>query len=96
MICEVHPRSRGEYPAECLEKWAVQGSPPLTRGIPTGQEAELRSARFTPAHAGNTLDDNFHVTPSWVHPRSRGEYDNRVKEVFSNEGSPPLTRGIHV
>ena len=51
---KVHPRSRGEYHKKVIKTKDSQGSPPLTRGIPSIAEKHLAIARFTPAHAGNT------------------------------------------
>ena len=51
---EVHPRSRGEYYVNPLYIEAIQGSPPLTRGILQTVPMKRFRLRFTPAHAGNT------------------------------------------
>ena len=53
------------------------------------------SARFTPAHAGNTESVPAMFLQAQVHPRSRGEYILEGKYFCSRIGSPPLTRGIH-
>ena len=73
----------------------VYGSPPLTRGIPVMPLIGARSPGFTPAHAGNTLSYPQTLLPCQVHPRSRGEYSCWWHFLFYNQGSPPLTRGIH-
>ena len=50
------------------------GSPPLTRGILSGDAGAGLSDRITPAYAGNT-DIQCTGNPSqWDHPRLRGEY----------------------
>ena len=54
----VHPRSRGEYVSAIVDTFAIPGSPPLTRGILTGNTNKNDPGRFTPAHAGNT---NFFI-----------------------------------
>ena len=71
-----------------------QGSPPLTRGIPVFFSLGLDLTRFTPAHAGNTAKASLVKSLSWVHPRSRGEYDLLSCPFLRPSGSPPLTRGI--
>ena len=95
LLLQVHPRSRGEYSACLTSCHAFIGSPPLTRGIQTGENFEYTSSRFTPAHAGNTRLYFLKSCLPEVHPRSRGEY--YLEEGKSNQGlgSPPLTRGIH-
>ena len=52
--------------------------------------------RFTPAHAGNTFWKIHYAHLTRVHPRSRGEYINCTAFRNTAEGSPPLTRGIHL
>ena len=92
---KVHPRSRGEYEKEDLEKSGGAGSPPLTRGILKKMCADLGTERFTPAHAGNTIRHILKRKITGVHPRSRGEYLPLWQHRPSSLGSPPLTRGIH-
>ena len=96
LTIEVHPRSRGEYLRTQGSFSAVQGSPPLTRGIHDIFVSALLISRFTPAHAGNTRMQRFPHILSWVHPRSRGEYDLFYDRCDHGKGSPPLTRGIHL
>ena len=72
----------------------MEGSPPLTRGIHSYMAGICYRVRFTPAHAGNTLHSSIHSVPSWVHPRSRGEYVIPARLAIRMIGSPPLTRGI--
>ena len=74
LLLQVHPRSRGEYSACLTSCHAFIGSPPLTRGIQTGENFEYTSSRFTPAHAGNTRLFFLKSCLPEVHPRSRGEY----------------------
>ena len=70
------------------------GSPPLTRGIHRDDLQALLQAGFTPAHAGNTESVPAMFLQAQVHPRSRGEYQQkRIKKAVCS-GSPPLTRGI--
>ena len=91
----VHPRSRGEYGIQHRDFRTTQGSPPLTRGILLFLFALLIELRFTPAHAGNTIEYGIETIIEEVHPRSRGEYLIALVRIRMPEGSPPLTRGIH-
>ena len=91
-----HPRLRGEYEGELEDLVDEQGSPPLTRGIlclVTGLKVALR---ITPAYAGNTRRRECQRVMWWDHPRLRGEYRCREKVTLTQEGSPPLTRGIPI
>ena len=91
---EVHPRSRGEYLQNPNHLYKCLGSPALTLGILTGVKEKYPAARFTPAHAGNTILHSSIDISKRVHPRSRGEYSVPPIEEMSKPGSPPLTRGI--
>ena len=93
-IVKVHPRSRGEYVPVLLLQYLHQGSPPLTRGILGPILGTVGSARFTPAHAGNTQRYLPCLVRLKVHPRSRGEYQLLLFHLGIIIGSPPLTRGI--
>ena len=90
----VHPRSRGEYFIAEKPSVAMEGSPPLTRGIHSYMAGICYRVRFTPAHAGNTCVHNRTIGRRWVHPRSRREYTRSLTRADLAEGSPPLTRGI--
>ena len=92
---QVHPRSRGEYDSKLRIIAAIEGSPPLTRGILQRFCDYFGLTRFTPAHAGNTASIVLPDDPDQVHPRSRGEYFLTVTGRELKWGSPPLTRGIH-
>ena len=70
------------------------GSPPLTRGIHLARYVHQYDTRFTPAHAGNTEQQQPPIMGGWVHPRSRGEYFRNRMATWNSGGSPPLTRGI--
>ena len=93
-LCQVHPRSRGEYDGVITSIGLNLGSPPLTRGILGSTVSSTSSMRFTPAHAGNTLLWRCSYLCRWVHPRSRGEYSFLRLQDMVHGGSPPLTRGI--
>ena len=51
--------------------------------------------RIIPALAGNTADRVGRPRCAGDHPRSRGEYEERVREAMRHYGSSPLSRGIH-
>ena len=70
----VHPRSRGEHRSCWLVAIPDDGSSPLARGTRGGHELVEAVARFIPARAGNTDMIAGCVTPTSVHPRSRGEH----------------------
>ena len=73
-----------------------KGSPPLTRGIHIGLADENKIVGITPAYAGNTRRRECQRVMWWDHPRLRGEYRCREKVTLTQEGSPPLTRGIPI
>ena len=79
--------ARNTHPAS-TDRCVGIGSPPLTRGI-----------RFPPADtapaAGNTRRTRSLRPAGRDHPRSRGEYVIVDEQSVPEEGSPPLTRGIH-
>ena len=50
----VHPRSRGEHPADATRDFLAPGSSPLTRGTRIAGPYQDPPERFIPAHAGNT------------------------------------------
>ena len=89
-----HPRLRGEYHGLYPFVLDTLGSPPLTRGIPRHAEKVQFFAGITPAYAGNTRRRECQRVMWWDHPRLRGEYRCREKVTLTQEGSPPLTRGI--
>ena len=90
---EVHPRSRGEYLQNPNHLYKCLGSPPLTRGILTGVKEKYPAARFTPAHAGNTILHSSIDISKRVHPRSRGEYATITKPMQRAKGFTPAHAG---
>ena len=90
---QAHPRSRGEnfvgWPAlACL--W---GSSPLTRGKHEHARELGVLVGLIPAHAGKTTRPVTPASPSWAHPRSRGENSGGRMSPRTGKGSSPLTRG---
>ena len=90
----VHPRIRGEYKGVRGVPLTLPGSPPHTRGILKPPFADLESAGFTPAYAGNTRNAHDCQNHQEVHPRIRGEYTGGRAVLSMRQGSPPHTRGI--
>ena len=90
-----HPRLRGEYGSRSSRPRRMEGSPPLTRGIHGPERVFAKICGITPAYAGNTPERlrSFHGHRD--HPRLRGEYIHTDADGAPEEGSPPLTRGIH-
>ena len=68
-----HPRSRGENRSMAVAFSASSGSSPLTRGKPARCHHRPRHIGLIPAHAGKTTRPATPASPSWAHPRSRGE-----------------------
>ena len=89
----VHPRARGEH----LEPlgWTCDhpGSSPRTRGTHISNIRSSSSARFIPAHAGNTGWVDAKGIGFAVHPRARGEHVSRASFDPVLTGSSPRTRG---
>ena len=92
-MAAVHPRSRGEHPASATTSLAGAGSSPLARGTRRGRPRRHPPTRFIPARAGNTWPGSGRATSSTVHPRSRGEHENRPFAEQYSSGSSPLARG---
>ena len=73
-IPRAHPRIRGEYQQIRDQVEKNDGSPPHSRGIPTGLRIGHGVSGLTPAFAGNTLLSGV-ARGGWrAHPRIRGEY----------------------
>ena len=69
------------------------GSFPLTRGKHLLEREGVIGAGLIPAHAGKTRPARRLSSPSWAHPRSRGENVRRLGLTTADNGSSPLTRG---
>ena len=89
-----HPRSRGVYQNEEVDRWVKTGSSPLARGLPHQAGGRRTPARIIPARAGFTVAGALAVGRDADHPRSRGVYrvDHVPDESFA--GSSPLARGL--
>ena len=89
----VHPRRRGEH-VECdFQLRPKSGSSPQARGTLSEAIYSLSTARFIPAGAGNTAQNEPQPLSDAVHPRRRGEHV-RVKAADApDDGSSPQARG---
>ena len=85
---------RGEYRVVTLPDKSPTGSPPLARGVLPDFKVSQPLARITPACAGSTFLNNFHLFFSEDHPRLRGEYSTQMHILMRQTGSPPLARGV--
>ena len=90
-----HPRSRGEYTRQPSQPRSSYGSSPLSRGILEHHAQTLAGPGIIPALAGNTPFVTDGPQPRTDHPRSRGEYGELTLNFNKQEGSSPLSRGIH-
>ena len=88
-----HPRSRGENVSPPGVRAPAQGSSPLTRGKPLRVRQAREREGLIPAHAGKTRRICGTATPTWAHPRSRGENRQSRSKAPPMSGSSPLTRG---
>ena len=89
----VHPRWRGEHPAESGPLRRLDGSSPLARGTPVYTQQQSLAVRFIPAGAGNTKPLRRSPASRTVHPRWRGEHRMLGQQVAVFRGSSPLARG---
>ena len=89
----VHPRLRGELKSAGVFRKMPDGSSPLTRGTPNKNLQMTGTCRFIPAYAGNSYLINGKKYHQTVHPRLRGELDEKAGLMVINNGSSPLTRG---
>ena len=89
----VHPRMRGEHPAEREYVFSVLGSSPHARGTRRHQEWRNGFQRFIPACAGNTARSRASISSESVHPRMRGEHFSTCANCRGKGGSSPHARG---
>ena len=89
-----HPRSRGVYTRHSYYVSIRVGSSPLARGLPRRGQLRQRQQGIIPARAGFTLLHHLRVRKGRDHPRSRGVYPRRSRQVLNSPGSSPLARGL--
>ena len=91
-----HPRSRGVYGRPTNRIGGAPGSSPLARGLPPSPRAWTWVARIIPARAGFTRSRRFRACACGDHPRSRGGYLSRGRDLRAEAGSSPLARGLRI
>ena len=89
----VHPRVRGELSVRDTRCQPPVGSSPRTRGTPDDPARGPGLGRFIPAYAGNSPSPSGSPASRPVHPRVRGELQQRAVRVVPTVGSSPRTRG---
>ena len=89
----VHPRVGGEHSERNLISIVSIGSSPRGRGTPSMSWPEIRSQRFIPAWAGNTVSDFACKVGFPVHPRVGGEHSSGKVMTRPLSGSSPRGRG---
>ena len=72
----------------------LDGSSPLSRGIPSTTQPNALAAWIIPTLAGNTRPRCRACPPRRDHPHSRGEYFRWNASSPTEPGSSPLSRGI--
>ena len=71
------------------------GSSPLARRTLETGKLTIDDGRFIPACAGNSKLRDPRPALKTVHPRLRGELEQRGNEYLNEGGSSPLARGTH-
>ena len=84
---------RGEHFVGSSEVVPEGGSSPHTRGTRYCTNNECETFRFIPAYAGNEVDGGRKQRILSVHPRIRGEREQRRRRHGCVFGSSPHTRG---
>ena len=92
-VAQDHPRSCGEQGYNYSGKTVGPGSPPLMRGTVGFGVGRTPQAGITPAHAGNSPQNNTLSLGLEDHPRSCGEQLEHHCFTLLTTGSPPLMRG---
>ena len=88
-----HPRACGEHSRARWSSRRIRGSSPRMRGTRGRSFAATPTARFIPAHAGNTPAHSTRRIFRAVHPRACGEHFGSVTPKISLIGSSPRMRG---
>ncbi len=89
----VHPRVRGEQGGFTAYRRHEGGSSPRARGTALAAQCARAKRRFIPACAGNSSRSAWRVPCQPVHPRVRGEQDERAGLRCGKVGSSPRARG---
>ena len=88
-----HPRIRGEHVVVVESDGRGQGSSPHTRGARRAALSRSRGLWIIPAYAGSTKPSTPDARTGGDHPRIRGEHVPTCKNVATQRGSSPHTRG---
>ncbi len=89
----VHPRARGERPTCNIIPGCAVGSSPRARGTLVFPVRPRKVCRFIPARAGNARLPASREQVFAVHPRARGERQERLYDGVRTVGSSPRARG---
>ena len=89
-----HPRSRGVYSSALTAVLRTLGSSPLARGLHDHDANGRVLPGIIPARAGFTSTTSRERSRCTDHPRSRGVYPEEELDLFLEEGSSPLARGL--
>ena len=93
LMLREHPRVRGEDDPFLVRRSIRSGTPPRARGRHHGLPAAHLPYGNTPACAGKTWNVAQHWSPTWEHPRVRGEDVPGWFATPSRQGTPPRARG---
>ena len=89
-----HPRSRGVYAVSRESLFRPAGSSPLARGLLCVYCSQFQQTRIIPARAGFTGARSRCAGTRPDHPRSRGVYNEPIRQIETMGGSSPLARGL--
>ena len=88
-----HPRMRGEHVLEHPGCLYVTGSSPHARGARLLEVGGGLLDGIIPACAGSTVPTGRAASPTWDHPRMRGEHERGSARRLGAAGSSPHARG---
>ena len=90
-----HPRSRGVYANDEIDRWTKTGSSPLARGLPNGRLSAQTPTWIIPARAGFTVGIAAIGHPvRWIIPARAGFTRRPGERRGPRGGSSPLARGL--
>ena len=89
-----HPRSRGVYQNEEVDRWAKTGSSPLARGLLDGQELGEGEVRIIPARAGLPHGWGLRQCCARIIP-ARAGFTTRADGPRRASGDHPRSRGVY-
>ena len=95
-VRKVYPRPRGEAAPRPRPATPRGGLSPPTRGSQRHARARLHPRGSIPAHAGKPSSPRVRWPPRRVYPRPRGEAKYLTRDLRSEDGLSPPTRGSHL